>query len=239
MAGDPFTKTSPGSPLVIPAVAYNAFIDAANALQNSSRVGTPGSQGAPLTEIVRCVNRTGANVLMYGVVGIGNPATTFSANAAEQAIFLQNPRVFEAELPTSTNHADRFGIVLSCVSGPSNANGAGFDCALRGVYPCRVDVTDEAHEFAGVKGGSSEMLASADSGLAQILWKEAGTGTKWAIIKFPFGGGGGGSFSVVQATADGVGGVVTAKAIQFKANVASSPNFTLAATAVNLNYYKL
>jgi hypothetical protein len=51
------------------------------------------------------------------------------------------------------------------------------------VGPCwaKVDVTDEAHTQATSIDGDAEKLASATSG-AKILWKEAGTGEKWAVV---------------------------------------------------------
>ena len=54
------------------------------------------------------------------------------------------------------------------------------------------------------------------------------------------GSGGGGSLSIVQATADGASGVVPVKAITLKANVAASPNFEQATgDPTNVNYFKL
>jgi len=34
-------------------------------------------------------------------------------------------------------------------------------------------------------------LKTKDSGIARILWKDTGTGLKWAIVQFPVGGSGG------------------------------------------------
>jgi hypothetical protein len=189
-----------------------------------------------LSNTIRLKNETGANLPQFSVVGIGDPVTEYSANISDQFEFSQNPRFFKADLPTVADHTERFALVIGGVT--SNANEVA-SCAIGGIYPCQVDVTDEAHEFAGIKDGVVTELLSGSTGPAQILWKEAGTGVKWALIKFPIGGGGGGTFSVVQAIADGAAGVVATKAVAFKADVSASPNFTLAADAVNLNYYKL
>jgi len=56
-----------------------------------------------------------------------------------------------------------------------------------GVVQVQIDVTDANHGYADVKASDNTKLASGASGSAVILWKESGTGTKWAIIRI--GGG--------------------------------------------------
>jgi hypothetical protein len=107
-----------------------------------------------------------------------------------------------------------------------------------------VDVQSETDTEAKLVDGVTEYLDSCESGgTADILWKEAGTGLKWALIYVrPFGATGGGgtaSLEIVQAVADGSAGVVSTKVMTLKADVSLSPNFTLAATAANANYFKL
>ena len=54
----------------------------------------------------------------------------------------------------------------------------------------QIDVTDEDHEYADVATADMAKLASATSGAAHILWKETGTGTKWATVRLGKGAGG-------------------------------------------------
>jgi hypothetical protein len=63
----------------------------------------------------------------------------------------------------------------------------------------------------------------------------------WVVYVRPAGGGGGGgaSFDVVQAVADGSAGLVSAKVMTLKADVGATPNYTLAANAVTLKYFKI
>ena len=63
------------------------------------------------------------------------------------------------------------------------------EAALIGVVPTQIDVTDEDHDYAVAKASDSTQLSSATGGTAQILWKESGTGTKWAVVRL--GGAGG------------------------------------------------
>jgi len=48
-------------------------------------------------------------------------------------------------------------------------------------YWARVDVSDEAHGWAGIPSGGA-LLESVTAGGLRIIWKEAGTGEKWAIV---------------------------------------------------------
>jgi hypothetical protein len=54
---------------------------------------------------------------------------------------------------------------------------------IAGVCPVQVNVTDEAHGYASIADGDTTQLASATSGPAQILWKAAGTGSRWAVVR--------------------------------------------------------
>lgn len=86
-------------------------------------------------------------------------------------------------VPTE-DHADKFVILPRPV-----ASGRFMEAYVSGRCRVQIDVTDESHSYAQAIAGDCSKLASSASGSAQILWKESGTGTKWAVIRF--GGGGG------------------------------------------------
>ena len=54
---------------------------------------------------------------------------------------------------------------------------------IGGVCLAKVNVTDAGHAYATITDGEEAYLTSAASGPVQILWKEAGTGQKWAQIR--------------------------------------------------------
>jgi hypothetical protein len=54
---------------------------------------------------------------------------------------------------------------------------------LSGTTAVKIDVTDESHTAAEMEEGEFGHLKSASSGSARILWKESGTGVKWAIVR--------------------------------------------------------
>ncbi len=119
------------------------------------------------------------------------------------------------------------------------------DCAgkayLAGVILARVQDADSSGDHADIDiSGDWYWLKSGDTGPGKIIWLDdtvQDDGWRWALVQFPFSVGGGG-FSVVQATANGSSGSITAKAITLKADVTASPNYDLGTDVLTLNYFK-
>lgn len=77
------------------------------------------------------------------------------------------------------NDIGRFGILLQ----PLKSGAIGL-AQISGATVCKINVEDEGHLYADVKIHESDELLSREVGAAEILWKEAGTGTgKWAIVR--------------------------------------------------------
>jgi hypothetical protein len=55
--------------------------------------------------------------------------------------------------------------------------------AVAGVVPVQIDISDANHGFAEVKDNAAASLKSVAIGSAQILWKQTGTGLKWALVR--------------------------------------------------------
>lgn len=177
---NPLQKVRPGDPLKIPAELYNAMIDAVAAVREMRRTGGNAISGQSSNPfIVHVRNDTGNEVEQFGIIGIGAPIVTKDDNETE---FRNNPKHFSGELPDLEDHAGRWAVVLQHLT--EDYTGA---AVIGGITPVKVDVVSEAHAFADLKDGDVEKLESADAGPARILWKETGTGTKWALIKFPEG----------------------------------------------------
>lgn len=232
---DAFQKVMPGQRVSIPAEAWNAMLDAAKAFRGGAPdVGTGSGASLPGVEHALMLrNDSGKDVAQYGVLGIGAPLTEYATGAAASE-FLRNPRKMVGEDPLTTDHEKRFAIALSaCPSGKMIA------CGIAGVYPCKVDVQLESHEYATVADNDVTQLESADTGQAFILWKEAGTGTKWALVWLRPAGGGGAGLSLAQATEDGSAGKVKAKVIQFLSDLSASPNFEQTGAEFEAKYFRL
>jgi len=172
--GDAMKKVKSGDPLVIPAPTYNAFVDAA--VDHKGRQQASGQaerQAFRQSGIVLVKNASGADRQRFDVLGIDAPVITPTDN--EDAF--KNKVVLSGTTPSESDHLGRFVVLLE----PLADGKVGMACAA-GVCAVHVDVQHENHRFADVKDGEAASLESRESGAATILWKESGTGLKWAVV---------------------------------------------------------
>ncbi|HOQ06090.1 MAG TPA: hypothetical protein PKY88_12855 [Anaerohalosphaeraceae bacterium] len=174
-------KVKPGDKLQIPAAVYNAFVDAALDFRSRQHnVQTP-TGGWTASEKVKIKNNSGTDAARFQVLGIDG--VLFDPQDALQTF--QQEVVLLGNTPLLARHAGgRFVICASPI--PNGTIGTGWGS---GICPVQVNVTDESHGYADVADGQAAYLASAESGPCTILWKESGTGIKWAVVRF--GGSGG------------------------------------------------
>jgi hypothetical protein len=132
------------------------------------------------TDVVLVKNISGVDVARFGVLGIAgilfDPATALPAFTART--------VFTGQTPADVHQAGTFLICAEPIG-----NGAIGRAWADGIVTVRIDVQDVSHTYATVKPDDTTQLISADQGLCYILYKETGTGTRWAVIRF--GGGSG------------------------------------------------
>jgi hypothetical protein len=182
MAGDPFKRASSGDKLQIPAAAWNACLDAAEAhRQGGAPLPANGPQQFRQADIVLVKNSSGSTVSRFGVLGISGVIFTPSAALAS----FQNQVAFTGVTPTTADHKGKFLICLEPI-----ANGKVGRAWIAGVCQVQVDVTDATHQFAEVKNSDRTKLSSGASGSARILYSPGGTGTKWCVVRIndPSGG---------------------------------------------------
>jgi len=170
-----FRKVKSGERLAIPAQAYNAFVDAARAHQD----GRHGSESAGRelfrqTGIVYVRNDSGTDRNRFDVLGIDSPIVTPSEGLDE----FKNRVALECSTPDEASHQSKFVILQEPV-----ADGEITRACVAGVCPARVDISDTSHAFADIADGVASSLASGSAGSAHILWAEAGTGVKWAVVR--------------------------------------------------------
>ena len=165
-----------GDPLVFPADAYNAFADTAEAHQQ----GTLDAENLPAAEppqqqsgVIWVKNGTGNDRGRFDVVGLSTPIVQPSENLDE----FKRQVTFAGVSPALPTHLHQFAVLQDAV--PDGEIGR---AVVSGVTAVQVDVQHEGDTTAGVADGT---FASLKSGLpgAAILWKESGTGTKWAIVR--------------------------------------------------------
>lgn len=172
---DTFDKVRDGQPLEIAAATWNALLDAG---QDHARRKVPGGGGpaldGPLNPAVRVLvkNATGAALAVGSVVALGTPIVSPVTDRREAAA----TPLFPGTAPAST--ADAFAVLAE----PLEVDEIG-RAVLMGVAACDVDVTGATDVYATPKVSDTSQLASAATGPARILWREAGSsGTRKALV---------------------------------------------------------
>lgn len=174
--GNPFQKVQPGERLAIPAEAFNTFVDAAIDFKNRQRaIQSQAEPRWPTSTILRIENASGEDRARFDLLGVAAPIIRPDENLGA---FQAEPALCGAT-PRTQCHVGRFAILLEPVS-----SGRIGRCVVAGVTVARVDVSDESHRTAEIADRRSDALISrAGDGSATILWKEPGTGVRWAIVR--------------------------------------------------------
>jgi hypothetical protein len=125
------------------------------------------------TGIVMVKNNSGSDVARFGVLGIDGALVDPATNADEFAARV----VLKGITPTDADHTGKFVVLLESVKSGDVAR-----AYISGVCPAKVDVIDADDTHADVKNSDRASLESRAGGSARVLWKESGTGVKWAIV---------------------------------------------------------
>ena len=189
-------KVTAGSPLRIPAATFNSFIDAAQAVKDMQSKTSVQKKNTNSGLIV-IENNSGGDLEAYDILGIDDPITTPTTDENRFCEYV----AFGGSTPDETKHIAKWALLLEPV-----ASGEVGRAAVNGVFPVKINVIDENHTHVEMSDGSST-LDSTFFGSAKILWKESGTGDKWATIVFPVSG----EVFLWQATADASSGEITGK----------------------------
>ena len=172
---DPYRKVKSGDPLVIPAAAYNAMLDAA--IANMRSQGKPsqvrGEQG--LHVLVR--NETGYPLEQFEILGIDGPV--FHPRNQPDA-FQQTP-VLRGVVPKE-KHKGKFVVVQE----PATPGSVVRAC-VSGLTVARVYTEESQPKACDIEEGYTYDFTGGSTGGASVLWIEEGTGEKWALIRIGHG----------------------------------------------------
>ena len=187
---DPFRQINPGDVYPLSASWRNSVT---RMLQWRQRGGgdraIANPQSSTATTIVYVKNDSGSDLARFSVLAI----TGIFPNPADNEIAFANGPSLRGETPTSSTAAESFCVLQA----PAKA-GAIVPACIAGVTVAKVNVVSEADTTCGLD--TTNVLKSGKPG-AHIFWKESGTGTKWALIRF--GGGDASSFRVAKITSGG------------------------------------
>lgn len=169
---DAFKKVVKGQPFRPAAAAWNGFIDAAAFVkaQQVNRLGGEGSDVLP-TGVVAIRNDSDEDRKRYEILGIDG--VIFEPEDALEGF--QRGFAVKGVTPTE-DHRGAFVVLLEPIATERIGR-----AMLAGLALVQVDVAHEALMFADVKPDEATKLEATACG-CPIVWKEAGTGDKWAII---------------------------------------------------------
>jgi hypothetical protein len=208
--GDTMRKVRSGDPLVIHASTFNTFIDSArDFLDRQNQIRRTGLRDTRHSGIVLVKNASGEDRERFHVLGIKESVIKPADNEDE----FKNKVALSGETPTEEDHRGKFVILLE----PLKADSLGMAMAL-GLCPVKITVENEDHACADVNDGEAATLKSGPTGAAQILWKEDGTGEKWAVVRL---GTPPGLPPIYKATADQSGTTVEAKLLKADGSLAA------------------
>lgn len=164
----------------LPADTWNDMEAAARAFREGklSQETDGGGFDYPEPGFIKVRNDTGTALPRFSIVAIGSPWTTPSTGGAVLDVF-KTRRTCAATIPVEADRGKFAILVDGCA--PSGV----VDAIASGIVQCQIVVSagEESHEWADVEPGSTSVLHASSSGSARILWKETGTGTKWAQVR--------------------------------------------------------
>jgi hypothetical protein len=173
--GDALRKVQAGQKLTIPANAYNAFVDAAVDFKRRSTSNTREPDTAFRDrDVILVRNDSGEPRERFDILGIDRPIFAPEDNLEE---FKNRPSLV-GMTPQSPKHIGKF-VVLQEPLAPGAIGRAVVDA----VTVCRVVMTNASVDRVDIAPGECGHLRSDPDGSALVLWKESGTGTKWAVVR--------------------------------------------------------
>lgn len=175
MTGQNFSTRQPGQPFWMGAAEINTFIAASKAFQQGNRpqgFGDITRMTDPV--LVNVHNDSGSLVERGGVLGI--KGATFDPAASIDEFF--NCITVDGETPTTASHTGLFVVAVEPI--PAGTIGKAVASGLAHVL---LEVADADHQWADVTNSSAAKLTTGFTGSARIVWKQSGTGEKWAIVR--------------------------------------------------------
>ncbi|GHT46388.1 hypothetical protein FACS189454_07460 [Planctomycetales bacterium] len=174
-----FQHVRSGEPLVIPAGAYNAMLDAAQGQLNRRINLNPHGSGFD-SLYIHVVNDTGQFLPRFSVIGLDEPLNTADENAFYQ------PVVFKGVVPQD-RHQNKFAVIQQDAVPDMTVR-----ACLNGITAVKILSPVSADEKCGIVPGHPEGVGAGD--VAQVLWTDS---QRWAVIRL---GGGGTGAAPIYAT---------------------------------------
>lgn len=174
-------QVKPGDPLKVAAADWNDFVQASNYVKQIAGDGGVRT-GESLTDpnVVMVKNASGGDLTRFGVLEITGIVFTPTDNPDG---FKFSP-ILSGVTPTGDSKA-RFVICPEPIK-----SGELGSAVMSGITVALLDVVDANHAFADTDSGVNVKLQTGGSGAAEIIYKEGGTGDKWAVVRLGISAGG-------------------------------------------------
>jgi hypothetical protein len=179
MSKNEFQHVRSGEPLQIPAAAYNAMLDAAQAHRNRRINHSPRGNGFD-SLFVHIVNKTGRFLKRFEVVGLDGAAETRNVNE------FRNRIIFRGVVPQK-RHQGKFAVLQEDAS-PNMVVRA----CVYGVTQVMVKAEDEQLTYCDIEEGVTDHLVS--GGNTEVLWSDETATIRWSLIRM------GGGFKIHRGT---------------------------------------
>lgn len=187
------------------AAAIKRNAESISRLRGKSNLESPVN----LCQLVDVVNDAGEDTKIGHAYGIDELSYQRSGtNYREHHLTVKKPSVRDPDNIGRTDH--HIGKYVVCLD--KIADGGAGRAAIAGLVRAEIDVQDEDDLYCRLEHDSTKLYSDA-SGSALILWKESGTGTKWAwlLIGLPAWSG----CSYVKAQGDESSGIISVKHVNY------------------------
>jgi hypothetical protein len=194
-------KVTTGQKVSFKAETFNTIADTVNLINRSrGRTGAPDAKRGGGGNTIFVQNNSGADVLRGHVLGIDSPIMAPSTDLDE---FLTRVS-FNGVTPVAGTHEGKFIVCLDKIADGDTGPGC-----ITGTCHAKVNFINADDPCAEIEDGETVLKSGALG--AKILWKESGTGEKWAVMQLSAGNVG---QTIYKATAEQSGTTVTAKRIE-------------------------
>ncbi len=151
---------------------FNTIIDATNLVMGEKFPDdNQFNPNAGDADLVMIKNNTGSNLAEFSIVKIGEVVITPDKNEAD--FKYETPLFYGEEIDDADN-------TFVVIQEPIEKDKIGY-AKITGVTIAKITVSSETDKYA-VLDTLTKKLKTATSGITKILWRQTGTGEKWAVI---------------------------------------------------------